>query len=267
MPAAEPSLASPANTGTLAAEHRMLDAINSELRRARGDLPRLEREVARLREALGRARRTLAASQALLARARHQAQRDALTGLPNRHGFDALSERALAAHLPGAHVLALLFVDLDGFKAINDQLGHGAGDEILRLVGARLSHAVRSGDLVCRHGGDEFVCLLPHLDNAQRAEAIADLLVRALAAPMQLGPHRVSVRASVGIAMYPRDGQSMEALLQHADRAMYAAKSVATGAGHRVRQRTDDETLATKDWSAVTDTTEARDPLPPQGLP
>jgi diguanylate cyclase (GGDEF)-like protein len=182
-------------------------------------------ELQRLRHALAQSQRALARAQADLVLARRAAHSDALTGLPNRLGFDRPSRRVLAEHDSGEQLLALLFVDLDGFKAVNDRLGHDAGDELLRVVGARLRHAMREGDLVCRHGGDEFVCLLPHLADAGRAAAIAEGLVRAIAAPCQIGPHPVRVTASIGLAMYPRDGSTVGALVRSADAAMYAAKS------------------------------------------
>lgn len=217
-------------TGSVADEQRLIDAVSAELQRGRTELPRLERQVATLRQQLGQARRNLALAQADLAESRRLAHSDALTGLPNRLGFDELSTRALAAHQPGGHVLALLFVDLDGFKAVNDRLGHALGDEVLRIVGARLAHAVRHGDLVCRHGGDEFLCLLPHLDDSARAATIARTLEEAIAQPCQVDGHSVALRASVGIAMYPRDGSTVAALLAHADAAMYAVKAGGHGA-------------------------------------
>lgn len=210
-------------------EDRLLHKLAADLRRERLDMPPLRQELERLRRKLARARLALERSQAELAQARQLAHSDALTGLPNRRGFDRPSRRVLAAHGNGTLPLALLFIDLDGFKAVNDHLGHHVGDELLRVVGARLAHAVRDGDLVCRHGGDEFLCLLPHLGRPERAAAIAAELLKVIAAPCQLGEHSVSVTASIGVALYPRDGITVGALLQAADAAMYVAKAQGSG--------------------------------------
>jgi diguanylate cyclase (GGDEF)-like protein len=186
-------------------------------------------EITRLRDTLDDARRELTAARTALAEARRMAARDDLTGLPNRHGFVTMTERTLAEHRSGSALFALLFVDLDGFKTINDRLGHAVGDTLLQIVGSRHSHAVRHGDVVCRHGGDEFVCLLPHLRDADKARAIARDLERTVSAPCRIGTHLVMVTASIGIALYPQDGTTLEALLQRADSAMYAAKSLGLG--------------------------------------
>jgi diguanylate cyclase len=184
----------------------------------------------RLREELAQTRLALEQAQAELAAALRAAGSDALTGLPNRRGFAGPSRRLLAQHDSGEpRLLALLFIDLDGFKAINDRLGHPAGDALLRVVGARLLHALRKGDLVCRQGGDEFLCLLPHLPRPESAREIAAELARLIAAPCSIAGQRVVVTASIGVALYPRDGSSVGALLHSADAAMYAAKSPGRG--------------------------------------
>ena len=189
----------------------------------------VHRQLAQLRQQLEHAQSALARCRLELDAARELARRDALTGLPNRSGFDTESHRTIVAHGAGNFVLALLFLDLDGFKAVNDELGHAVGDALLRVIGARLANAMRRGDLVCRQGGDEFLCLLPQLNSPDRAQAIAQNLARAIEAPCQIGPHSVTVRASIGVALYPRDGASLPALLGRADRAMYAAKSARCG--------------------------------------
>jgi diguanylate cyclase (GGDEF)-like protein len=177
-----------------------------------------------LRQQLSRAQGELAALRLRESLAQAFAQCDSLTGLPNRHGFACQTHAALARHSSATPVCALLFIDLDGFKAINDRLGHAAGDRLLQVVGARLAHAMRSGDSVSRHGGDEFLCLLPDLHSEARALAIAQQLAALIAAPCELDGVRVSVRASIGLSFYPRDGANLALLLAHADRAMYAAK-------------------------------------------
>lgn len=210
-------------------EDRLLHTLATELRRERQERPLLLNELQGLRGELARVQLALERTQAELTQALRMSRSDALTGLPNRRGFDRPSRRVLAAHGDASLPLALLFIDLDGFKAVNDRLGHHAGDELLRVVGARLAHAVREGDLVCRHGGDEFLCLLPHLGQAERAAAVAAELLKVIAAPCEIGGQRVSVTASIGVALYPRDGRTVRALMRAADAAMYAAKAQGSG--------------------------------------
>lgn len=185
---------------------------------------RLQRRVKRMRRLLDRTRLELDACRVALAGASHAATCDTLTGLPNRNGFERPLRETLAEHADGAQVLALLFIDLDGFKAVNDQLGHAVGDQLLRVVAARLAAGMRRGDHVCGQGGDEFLCLLPHLADPTRAGQIAAALQRSIAQPCRIGPHEVHVSASIGIAMFPRHGDSAPSLISSADAAMYAAK-------------------------------------------
>ncbi|MBB5204041.1 diguanylate cyclase (GGDEF)-like protein [Inhella inkyongensis] len=192
-------------------------------------------QLRRLLRVLATTRKALRAARAREQLARQRSQCDDLTGLANREGFACLTRANLADPLPLDQVCALLFIDLDGFKAINDQLGHAAGDRLLQIVGARLTHAMRAGDSVSRHGGDEFLCLLPQLHSEARAMSIAQQLVGLIAAPCELGGIRVSVRPSIGLAFYPRDGATLELLLAHADQAMYAAKR--DGGGVAAAQR------------------------------
>lgn len=205
------------------------DGTASDPCRERERLPVLLRRISRLRRLLSHSHEALVQIRRELARANRAEGCDSLTGLPNRRGFEPPVMRVLAQHVGGPHRLAMLFVDLDGFKAINDRLGHAAGDDLLRIVAARLSAGIRRGDLVCRHGGDEFVCLLPNLDSEERALALAAELLRAITRPCALHGHEVRVTASIGVAMFPRDGQSMHQLLQRADAAMYAAKRLRCG--------------------------------------
>jgi diguanylate cyclase (GGDEF)-like protein len=154
---------------------------------------------------------------------------DALTGLPNR---TALLER-LAQVLAGAKrqglQFALLFLDLDNFKPLNDQHGHVFGDQVLCLAAARMLSVVREVDTVSRHGGDEFLILLPGLHQPGDAQTVAGKLIAAIGAPMTLDGRTVSVTASVGIALYPEDGDTPETLVARADAAMYEAKRRRTG--------------------------------------
>ena len=177
----------------------------------------LQAEVASLR-------RDLTACRASEAAALQAAHIDPLTGLPNRR----LLDQRLGGHLQRAGAdpvhLALLFIDLDGFKAVNDLHGHQTGDAVLQRVAARLRQTLRQDDLACRIGGDEFVCVLFGVLGAWELAAIADKLTAAISQPCQLGALSVSVRPSIGSAVFPRDGPNMPSLLAHADRAMYLSK-------------------------------------------
>ncbi|WP_432545285.1 diguanylate cyclase domain-containing protein [Kineococcus sp. SYSU DK004] len=158
------------------------------------------------------------------------AHHDPLTGLPNRRRVEERAEAALwDARLSGSAV-ALLFCDLDAFKAVNDELGHAAGDELLVAVARRLRSAVRRGDLVARLGGDEFLVVLPDLDPAgaaAHADRLAGELVRAVAEPLLVAGRRLSPAVTVGVAVSPADGDGFGRLLHRADQRMYAAKPTA----------------------------------------
>ncbi|WP_369056572.1 diguanylate cyclase domain-containing protein [Kineococcus terrestris] len=158
------------------------------------------------------------------------AHHDPLTGLPNRRRVEERAEAALwDARLSGSAV-ALLFCDLDAFKAVNDELGHAAGDELLVAVARRLRSVVRRGDLVARLGGDEFLVVLPGLDPAgaaAHAERVAAELVRAAAEPLLVAGRRLSPAVTVGVAVGPADGEGFGRLLHRADQRMYAAKPAA----------------------------------------
>ncbi|MGH6646826.1 putative bifunctional diguanylate cyclase/phosphodiesterase [Aquabacterium sp.] len=150
---------------------------------------------------------------------------DALTGLANRHCFSLELARACASFETSQRGCALLFVDLDNFKGINDSLGHAVGDQLLRSVAARIKACVAPGDLLARLGGDEFALLSWQAGDEASATELGDRLLAALATPCQLEDVRVEVRASIGMALAPRDGTSPQALLQSADLALYAAKA------------------------------------------
>jgi diguanylate cyclase (GGDEF)-like protein/PAS domain S-box-containing protein len=150
---------------------------------------------------------------------------DALTGLANRHRFSSELERLAASPEIPARPCALLFLDLDNFKHVNDTLGHSVGDQLLRRVGARLKSCVAEGDLLARLGGDEFALLTWRFTTPDTAAALAERLLVLLADPCQLDEVLVEVRASVGVALAPRDGRTPQSLLQYADLALYAAKA------------------------------------------
>jgi diguanylate cyclase (GGDEF)-like protein len=154
----------------------------------------------------------------------HAATHDSLTGLPNRALFSDRLEMALAGAARSGERVALLFLDLDRFKTVNDALGHLAGDQLLREVAGRLAAAVRPGDTVARLGGDEFAVLCPNLSTPTAASAVAARVVAALRPPVSLAQRRVHPSASVGLAVAPAGSRDAEALLMAADIAMYRAK-------------------------------------------
>jgi diguanylate cyclase (GGDEF)-like protein len=158
----------------------------------------------------------------LLETVRHQAHHDALTGLPNRVLFMERLLAALPTVGPGAH-LGVLFCDLDGFKQVNDTLGHAAGDELLRQVAARLGAAVRPGDTVGRLSGDEFAIVLPGLEQPADAQGLAGRVVDCFSEPFRLEGREVAVGTSVGVAVHA-PGNGAEDLLRQADAAMYRHK-------------------------------------------
>ncbi len=153
-----------------------------------------------------------------------QANYDTLTGLPNRNLFyDRLHQEIKKIHR-GKLLLALLFIDLDRFKEVNDVFGHDAGDKLLQDAAARISACVRDADTVARLSGDEFTVVLPGLADISRVEQVAKDIIERLAQPFDLGKRPVYISASVGIALYPNDADDAESLLKSADQAMYAAK-------------------------------------------
>ncbi|APX92484.1 hypothetical protein BWR19_05740 [Halomonas sp. 1513] len=158
-----------------------------------------------------------------------KANQDPLTGLANRALFDDHLQRALHHAQRHEGEVALLFIDLDRFKPINDSLGHSAGDTLLKQVARRLSQALRGDDLLARFGGDEFLVLLQHDAEVEGAQTVALRLQEALEAPFKIGDRRLPVSASIGIALFPRDGDSAEELLRSADGAMYSAKHAGGG--------------------------------------
>ena len=153
-----------------------------------------------------------------------QAHHDLLTYLPNRSLLRDRLELALAQARRSGRRLALMFLDLDRFKIVNDTLGHTTGDRLLRAVALRLNQSVRSGDTLARFGGDEFCLLLPDVRSVDDVRVIARKILDQLAAPFQIDEHELFVGASIGIALYPDAGSTAESLIQHADIAMYAIK-------------------------------------------
>jgi diguanylate cyclase (GGDEF)-like protein len=166
-------------------------------------------------------------NRALAEQMEHMAHHDALTGLPNRKMFLERADLAVRAAQDSGIDVAILFIDLDGFKAINDVAGHGAGDALLVAVAQRLRGCVRQVDLVGRIGGDEFVVLVEPVESVAGLVSLADRLIEAIAAPVALRGQASVVGSSIGIAV-ARPGEGADAVLDHADAAMYISKNTGT---------------------------------------
>jgi diguanylate cyclase (GGDEF)-like protein/PAS domain S-box-containing protein len=156
------------------------------------------------------------------------ATHDTLTGLPNRFFFSERFRHAMVRAKRASHMVGLLYLDLDRFKPVNDALGHKCGDKLLQTVARRLKRSVREEDTIARLGGDEFAVILEHLSRPRDAAATARKLLHAMARPFLLEGHKARITASIGITVYPFDGDDVETLLRRADGAMYRAKTERT---------------------------------------
>lgn len=179
---------------------RKVEAINHELKTEIGERQRAEERIW------------------------HLAYHDTLTGLPNRMLLQDRLSRALSYAQRRQGRVGILFIDLDRFKTVNDSLGHGMGDRLLQAVAERLLTTVRSGDTVARRGGDEFVLVLPEIADAGGAIEVAGHILESLSSPFKLDKQVLYATPSIGISIYPEDGEDVDTLLKHADIAMYAAK-------------------------------------------
>lgn len=227
MPPAGPEAADPAlhvRTAVLKCVEA-LGQLHQLLGHERDDRQSLERSLLEARTALAQVRSELIRAQGGEEHARHLALHDSLTSLPNHRNFHArLRDAVSEAPHRSSQTIAVLYLDLDGFKLVNDTHGHAIGDELLRIVAARLTRALRAQDLVSRLGGDEFACLIHGVPKSRQLGRLAGKLVNAVSASAKIGALRVRVRASIGIAAWPEDGATAEALLESADAAMYRAK-------------------------------------------
>ncbi|MHB1870756.1 MAG: diguanylate cyclase domain-containing protein [Steroidobacteraceae bacterium] len=166
----------------------------------------------------------VSASRARSQQMLHAAQHDALTGLPNRLLLTERLTQAMSLARRRGTLLALLYLDVDRFKQINDSMGHAIGDQLLRSMAHRMTDCVRESDTVSRHGGDEFIVLLPEVAHGDDATVCAQNLLVALRRPYPIEKLVLRVTVSIGIGVYPTDGADAEAVLRHADRAMFNAK-------------------------------------------
>jgi diguanylate cyclase (GGDEF)-like protein len=168
--------------------------------------------------------REVAALKERQAQAQRLADRDGLTGLYNRRRMFELLDSAIAESAQ-QWCVGLLFIDLNGFKSVNDEYGHAAGDKVLTTVATRIAARVRTGDFVCRYGGDEFVVVLPNVPDAAGVSRVADTIRQRVALPYWIQGNEQHLTAAIGESMYPNDGESAAELLHRADQAMYRLKA------------------------------------------
>jgi diguanylate cyclase (GGDEF)-like protein len=183
-----------------------------------------------LEEQLTRSHAALTRSRAAERSARHSALHDAMTGLANLTLFNDRLRVALAQAERHSRRLAVMFIDLDGFKAINDAHGHDAGDRVLQQVAQRLEGMVRAGDTVSRRSGDEFLFLMLEAQDRAQVATLSGRIAACIAEVCDIDGAELTVKACIGVAVYPEDGRSAQELLDHADAAMYAAKQQKPGA-------------------------------------
>lgn len=214
-----------ASSGAFAGLPRVAPSLDAERSRQQ----KLELELTQARAELAQLRAALDGSRTDERRSRRLALHDDLTSLPNRAFFRQRLEQTLLECAVVQQSFAVLYLDLDGFKAVNDTHGHGVGDELLRVVASRLARAVRADDMASRLSGDEFACLLNNLPKREELSRVACKLFDVIAAPVKIGPHELTMHASIGIARCPTDGDTAEALLGNADAAMYQAKRKRSG--------------------------------------
>jgi diguanylate cyclase (GGDEF)-like protein/PAS domain S-box-containing protein len=205
-------------------------SLSSQLVSRDGTVRVIEESAAPIRDAIGGITgivivfRDVTAAREMEHRVLHQATHDALTGLPNRAMLNEQLAHTIALASRKQWQVALMFIDLDRFKVVNDSLGHAVGDQLLQQVAGRLQAAVRESDLVCRQGGDEFLVLLPDAATDESVTQVAERVLQSLDRPFAVDGRELSVTPSIGIAVFPRDGEDMDGLVKSADAAMYAAK-------------------------------------------
>jgi diguanylate cyclase (GGDEF)-like protein len=184
----------------------------------------IESELADTKTDLAEVRDDLSKAQVKTEEAQQSALQDALTGLPNRLSFEQGLGHGLSQAKRHGWGLAVLFIDIDKFKSINDSYGHDLGDQVLLMVANRLKSFVRDEDIVSRWGGDEFVCLLLEVKQEADVTQLAEKMINRVAEAFEFQGTVLSIRASIGIAIYPADGDTSEILFKNADIAMYKAK-------------------------------------------
>ncbi|PTR17688.1 diguanylate cyclase (GGDEF)-like protein [Nitrosospira sp. Nsp2] len=213
-----------------------LHEVNQVLAEGIGDRNEINRELKKMGRKLAATQHMLSHAQDVLAVAEEAAEqasqrtlRDFVTGIPNRELFNDRLEQAIALAQRGGWILGVMFIDLDRFKAINDTHGHAVGDRVLQAVAQRLDEQVRSGDTICRWGGDEFLYLLVNPQSAGNIEGVARKVLDRISEILIIDDLTLSIEPSIGIAVYPSNGRTSQELLVNADAAMYRAKKMKTG--------------------------------------
>lgn len=201
-----------------------LKLVNVKLAEEMAERMVIESELANTKTDLAEVRDDLSKAQVKTEEAQQIALKDALTGLPNRVSFEQGLDHGLSQAKRHGWGLAVLFIDIDKFKSINDYYGHDLGDQVLLMVADRLQSFVRGEDLVSRWGGDEFVCLLFEVNQEADVTRLAEKMVNRIAETCEFNGVSLSIRASIGIAIYPADGETADILFKNADIAMYQAK-------------------------------------------
>ncbi len=201
-----------------------LHQVNTELAKEVLERLSIETELSDMKNDLADVRDDLSKSQAKEEASRNVALHDALTGLPNRVLFEERLDHGLIQAKRHGWKLAVLFIDLDNFKIINDSYGHDLGDKVLLTVAERLQSAIREEDTASRWGGDEFVCLLLEVKQEADVAHLAEVIVKRISEAFQYKGTVLSIRVSIGIAIYPTDGKTADILFKIADTAMYKAK-------------------------------------------
>ncbi len=201
-----------------------LHEVNETLAAGINDLKQTEIGLMKIQNSLVHTETALAAAQEAERNARMRAMHDSTTGLPNRDLFDDRLTHAISLAERHDWTLAVMFLDLNRFKNINDTHGHAAGDGVVKEIAKRLSQRCRDEDSVCRNGGDEFLYLLINPQGTGNIERIAGALLKDIAQPIDIDDLQVVVTASIGVAVYPDNGSTGEQLIRNADAAMYRAK-------------------------------------------
>jgi len=201
-----------------------LKQVNVELAEEIAERIDIESELANTKTDLAEARDDLSKAQVITEEAQKFALQDALTGLPNRLSYEQHLDQGMIQGKRHGWGLAVLFIDIDKFKNINDSYGHDVGDEVLLMVANRLKSSVRDEDIVSRWGGDEFVCLLFEVKQEADVTLVAEKMIIRIAEAYEFNGIVLSIRASIGIATYPADGDTADVLFKKADTAMYQAK-------------------------------------------
>jgi diguanylate cyclase (GGDEF)-like protein len=186
------------------------------------------REIATLRAINAQLVEQVALLRQREAHVQRLADRDGLTGLFNRRRMLELLDSTLFAASQQKHGVGLLFIDLDGFKGINDDFGHAAGDKLLVTVASRIAARARTGDFVCRYGGDEFVVILPCVDDVAAVHQVADSIRKRVALPYRIDGIDLQVAAAIGVSIYPEEADTAAGLLNRADESMYRVKAGGT---------------------------------------